>query len=221
MNYFFDTEFLEGVHGNSYLPIIDLISIGIVAEDGREFYAVSNEFDHTAAWKNDWIRENVLSIIYKDCTGSDLVDTPECYHSFVRAINANGMTRKEIASSVLLFCTNSEEAFNEWLGSSDEFFELLHEDECAGDAPVFWAYYASTDWVALYQLWESLMGVPKSFPRYVKCLKNWMDFWGFSKEWKRAYCPDPDGAHNALVDARWNKKLYGLLKNYDDAPFEY
>jgi hypothetical protein len=39
VKYFYDCEFLED--GKT----IDFISIGIVAEDGREFYAVSNEFD--------------------------------------------------------------------------------------------------------------------------------------------------------------------------------
>ena len=36
MRYFYDTEFLED--GET----IDLISIGIVAEDGREYYAVTD-----------------------------------------------------------------------------------------------------------------------------------------------------------------------------------
>ena len=40
VKYFFDTEFYED--GKT----IDLISIGIVAEDGREFYAVSNRRRH-------------------------------------------------------------------------------------------------------------------------------------------------------------------------------
>ncbi|MBE1471262.1 hypothetical protein H4W33_010336 [Kibdelosporangium phytohabitans] len=37
---------------------IDLVSIGVVAEDGREFYAVSTEFDPAKA--GQWVRENVL-----------------------------------------------------------------------------------------------------------------------------------------------------------------
>ncbi|ONI79223.1 hypothetical protein ALI144C_25665 [Actinosynnema sp. ALI-1.44] len=50
--YFYDTEFIEdGV-------TIDLVSIGVVAEDGREFYAVSTEFDPAKA--GQWVRENVL-----------------------------------------------------------------------------------------------------------------------------------------------------------------
>ena len=53
MRYFYDTEFIED--GST----IELVSIGIVAEDGREFYAVSNEFDASRA--NEWVRDNVLS----------------------------------------------------------------------------------------------------------------------------------------------------------------
>ncbi|MFD1046574.1 3'-5' exoribonuclease domain-containing protein, partial [Kibdelosporangium lantanae] len=52
MKFFYDTEFIED--GTT----IDLVSIGVVAEDGREFYAVSTEFDPDRA--GQWVRENVL-----------------------------------------------------------------------------------------------------------------------------------------------------------------
>jgi len=52
---FVDTEFHE--NGTT----IDLISIGAVREDGEEFYAISEEFDLKAAWRVQWLRENVLS----------------------------------------------------------------------------------------------------------------------------------------------------------------
>lgn len=42
---------------------MELISIGIVAEDGREFYAISSEFDESKV--NDWVRSNVLPKIPK------------------------------------------------------------------------------------------------------------------------------------------------------------
>ncbi len=50
--YFYDTEFIED--GQT----IDLISIGVVDERGREFYAVSTEFDPGKAIP--WVRRNVL-----------------------------------------------------------------------------------------------------------------------------------------------------------------
>lgn len=52
MRYFYDTEFIENGR------IIDLISIAVVAEDGREFYAISTEFDPDSA--NQWVRQHVL-----------------------------------------------------------------------------------------------------------------------------------------------------------------
>ena len=50
--YFYDCEFIEDGR------VIDLVSIGVVDEYGREFYAVSTEFDAAAAVP--WVRRNVL-----------------------------------------------------------------------------------------------------------------------------------------------------------------
>ncbi|CDO06453.1 3'-5' exoribonuclease [Mycolicibacterium cosmeticum] len=52
MRYFYDTEFID--NGRT----IELISIGVVAEDGREYYAISTEFDPDRA--GSWVRKNVL-----------------------------------------------------------------------------------------------------------------------------------------------------------------
>lgn len=52
MRYFYDTEFIED--GTT----IDLVSIGVVDEHGREFYAVSTEFNPDKA--GQWVREHVL-----------------------------------------------------------------------------------------------------------------------------------------------------------------
>ena len=50
--YFYDCEFIEDGR------VIDLVSIGVVDEHGREFYAVSTEFDDRHALP--WVRRNVL-----------------------------------------------------------------------------------------------------------------------------------------------------------------
>ncbi|GAB2747804.1 polyadenylate-specific 3'-exoribonuclease AS [Salinifilum aidingensis] len=50
--FFYDCEFIED--GNT----IDLVSIGVVDESGREFYAVSTEFDEGRA--GPWVRRYVL-----------------------------------------------------------------------------------------------------------------------------------------------------------------
>ena len=52
MRMFYDLEF--GVTA----PEITVVSVAVVAEDGREFYAVSSEFDPLRV--HPWVRENVL-----------------------------------------------------------------------------------------------------------------------------------------------------------------
>jgi hypothetical protein len=52
MRFFYDCEFIEDG------ATIELVSIGMVDERGREFYAVSTEFDPSRAI--DWVRRHVL-----------------------------------------------------------------------------------------------------------------------------------------------------------------
>lgn len=58
MRYFLDTEFVED--GRT----IDLLSIGIVAEDGRELYLQTERAEFYHAYPqycpNDWVRKNVV-----------------------------------------------------------------------------------------------------------------------------------------------------------------
>jgi hypothetical protein len=74
MRYFIDTEFSEtGAHRP-----IELISIGIYAENGDKFYAVSSEFSDEMC--NKWVIENVLP---------HLGDTPRmCLRNIADAIKA-------------------------------------------------------------------------------------------------------------------------------------
>lgn len=56
MKLFFDTEF-TGLHKNT-----TLISLGIVSEDGRRFYAEFQDYDRKQC--NEWIKENVIKNCY-------------------------------------------------------------------------------------------------------------------------------------------------------------
>lgn len=53
MKIFFDTEF-TGLHQNT-----TLISIGMISEDGKKFYAELSDYDRSQV--NDWINKNVLA----------------------------------------------------------------------------------------------------------------------------------------------------------------
>ncbi len=57
MNLYFDTEF-TGLHKDT-----TLISIGIVAEDGRSFYAELTDYDKTQV--DEWLQENVINNLSK------------------------------------------------------------------------------------------------------------------------------------------------------------
>ena len=56
MKYFLDTEFSEKPN------TIDLISIGIVSEDGREFYSECSDINYMSV--NPWVKENVFPYLW-------------------------------------------------------------------------------------------------------------------------------------------------------------
>jgi len=56
MKIFLDTEF-TGLHQNT-----SLISIGMVAEDGRELYCELNDYDHEQV--DEWLKTNVIANLY-------------------------------------------------------------------------------------------------------------------------------------------------------------
>lgn len=88
--FFYDCEFIED--GKS----IDLISIGIVDESGREYYAVSSEFDMAKLHRNPFLVENVWP--YLPQTARGMLDLT---HSSVRP-------RERIAAEVLEFLTSGD-----------------------------------------------------------------------------------------------------------------
>jgi len=151
MKIWFDTEFIEDGH------TIDLISIGLVREDGRTYYAESGECDISKT--SEWVQKNVLP----NLTG---VKVP----------------RSTIAQEIVSF---------------------------AGEKPEFWAYYADYDWVALCQLYGTMMQLPKGWPMYCRDIKQWCDAVGNPR------LPKQDSVeHNALADAKWNLKAWEFLAEW-------
>ncbi len=145
MRYWLDTEFIED--GKT----IDLISIGIVAEDGREYYAVSTEFDPYTA--SDWVVDNVFPQLPDMWSGKPLPS--EC------------KSRQQIKEDVEKFILGTEErpTINSYTGIK----------------PEIWAYYADYDWVAFCQLFGTMMDLPKGFPMYCRDIKQWCDDLGNPK----------------------------------------
>lgn len=73
MKIFFDTEFIED--GKT----IDLISIGMVRDDGEELYLENRECNLSRA--SPWVTENVLPYLTGDKWDRRLLD-PEIYENY-------------------------------------------------------------------------------------------------------------------------------------------
>lgn len=161
MQYFYDTEFIDnGRH-------IDLISIGIVAADGREFYAVSTEFDPESAGR--WVRTHVLPKL------------PSPASRMWRS-------RRQI-----------RDGLEDFLGVD-------------GEEPIeLWAWVGAYDHVALCQLWGPMTSLPPQIPRFTRELRQL---------WEDRGCPRmpprPADTHDALVDARHNRRRYELMTTGED-----
>src|ERR1035437_9566521 len=134
MIYFIDTEFIEGF----YKPLfgkqrhfIDLISIGIVCEDGRKYYAISKEYNYNDA--DNWVKENVIMSMYQQTVSGDQRNkhSVENFHKFY------GKENSQIKQDILNF-TNSWRDVHFWRASKD--------------APKFYGYYSDYDWVVFCSL---------------------------------------------------------------------
>lgn len=238
--YFFDTEFIEGEQAKRFLgikigktkPTIDLISIGMVSEEGREFYAISKEFNLKDAWnryqiksysgrggigektheKEYWIRENVLLPIYKEYVHGGMRNhIPFSYKTMKWILKGFGKANAQIAEEIKEFVYNQP---------SDDKYNGTFKTK-----PEFYAYYADYDWVLFCWLFGKMIDLPESFPMYCIDLKQTLDEKAnfelpnqpinerVSILSQSSKYPKQTNEHNALSDARWNRSLWGFLKN--------
>jgi hypothetical protein len=189
MKYFFDTEFIEWAGG------IDLVSIGIVSENGDTYYAENTTFDQRNA--DQWVIDNVLAKL--EYWGNPL--SSKGYGNISTKGARGSLCTEAFATEVQIS--------NTILGWMDMVGPDRH--------PQFYAYYAAYDWVIFARLFGRLIDKPAHFPMWVRDLKQMMWERGLSKEWKQQICPDPEGEHNALVDAQWNKQLHEAIMADDIA----
>ena len=87
-----------------------------------------------------------------------------------------------------------------------ELFVGEHSGHSGGPKPEFWGYYADYDFVALCQLFGTMMDLPKGWPNFCMDLKQLSVMVGSPK-----HPPKPSGEHESLADAHWNKRLYEFL----------
>jgi hypothetical protein len=242
MKYFIDTEFIEGFKKPLFSKrrhFIDLISIGIVAEDGREYYAMSNEFDPKDA--DGWVTENVLVPIYKVLSRMEnglrnqfgvtwLGDYSVKNMKYI--LKCFGKSNQQIAEEIVKFI-NSEPVKVIHSSNSVSLRQESSENIRKGYLkPEFYGYYADYDWALFCSLFGRMIDLPKGFPMYCIDLKQTLDelaekhimqvedkVEGVSrreaslkiiKSWEEY--PKQANEHNALADAKWNFELYKFLQ---------
>jgi len=131
-HYFVDTEFIED--GKT----IDLISIGVVSEDGRELYLQSVAFDESKA--SPWVQEHVLPhLLLCPCCGHKVNHEGKC-----RSKRCPWRTREQLKSEILAFMDG-------------ERYEK----------PELWAWCGAYDFVAFCQIFGTMMDLPQGYPHYI------------------------------------------------------
>ena len=193
MKYFYDTEFLE--NGRT----IELISIGIVAEDGREYYAVNAEVNEDGdeqslgrrIARHDWLMENVVVHL-------PLRTEVSRYTSGARNHMPPHLDLRDV------------QVKPKWV-IANEVREFLLATDGESDEIELWADYAAYDHVVLMQLWGPMINRPSRLPMWTHDLQFEAKRLGVP----HSQFPQREGAemteHHALGDARADKMLFDFL----------
>ena len=213
MKYFIDLEFIEGRQKKffgSTKPTIDLISIGMVDEAGREFYAISKDFNIKEAWnrydekvnkqfphgpeyiKEYWIRDNVLFPIFNEMIQWEL----EAWNKQAQIIGHCStkiykFTYSDFKSLIKKYGQTNREIASDICrfvyGDDDVFISARELANCEitdkNLIPEFYAYYAAYDWVAFCWIFGKMLELPRSFPKYCRDLKQILDQKAEAKDW--------------------------------------
>lgn len=176
MRIFYDTEFLED--GET----ISLISIGMVAEDGREYYAVSQDATRRPLRRrireHPWLMANVVPSLPKFYGDANLYMPRRWLFNYSDpCVKPRHLIAREVRDFIL-----------------------------AAPGPQLWARYGAYDHVALCQLWGRMIDLPDGVPMWTNDLKQECERLGNPEVPQQAA-----GEHNALADARHNRVIAGFL----------
>ena len=170
------TKYFYDCEFNEDGKTIELISIGFVSEDGRKLYLENTDIDFTKV--NPWVKENVIPHLWSRQKDKSL------YNEWsLNNMNFGGlMSKKDMSIEIERFCN------------------------IKNGKPEFWGYYSAYDFVALCQIFGTMMELPEGYSRYTNDLKQLAVSLGNPK------LPDQNSTkHNALADAEWNKQVYEFL----------
>lgn len=174
----YDLEFLEDGH------TIELISIGMVCDDGREYYAVNSDTDWDRVKKHDWLLRNVWPHLPLRGHKSGLV-------------TVGGKVETRLTEPGVVDTSNTQ-VKPRWV-IANEARDFI---QATGADVELWADYGAYDHVCLVQLWGTMMRLPKGIPMFTNDIQQEARRLGFT--WDQL--PQQEsGEHNALADARHNQ----------------
>lgn len=154
MKYFFDTEFATEVRADGS-TLIRPISIGIAAQDGRDYYA---EFEgaRVAAESQSWLRENVLPHL-RAFTPNEI----KIARLTGGLVPHREMWAAEIAAAIERFCRIQP---SDYIADADAAAEAHAQGITKADVPEWVASYGGFDWVVLSSIWGGMMAMPEGWP---------------------------------------------------------
>lgn len=187
--YFYDTEFLED--GKT----VELISIGIVCQDGREYYAVNSELPIERIRGDDWLLRNVMPHL------------PVRGMTSLKSYIENPPNRHPRPSVGYVDVDREDPRVKpHWVIRNEvrEFMAVGNEGDPKAE---LWADYAAYDHVALAQLFGRMIDLPEWIPMYTN------DFQQLLRELGNPEIPAHQSwAHNALEDARHLKACFDAVR---------
>lgn len=191
MRYFLDTEFIDD--GKT----IGLISIGIVSEDKRELYLQSCEFDRKNV--SSWVEENVLSHL-EVCPWAD-VSLGNIRRPYINDLSYHKKHGQCVDQQRRRIHNCPWRTRNQMKHDLEVFFSPDSKIEV-------WGWCAGYDFVAICQLFGTMMDLPLGWPHYIRDIQYLLD----EQSIDDSDLPQQEGtAHNALEDARHIQKLWEFL----------
>lgn len=187
--YFIDFEFSEGFRkpiswlpglakGNKPRWFIELISIGITDDYGREYFAVNE--DYNANHCNDWVKGNVIPKLpprnLYDVAGAPFYRPRGEFKEYFPPYgygyqNPVYKSIEEIRHDIIKFVTHID--YNDIKSKAIDHFDMA---KYITENPIeFWGYFSDYDWVLFCTIFGTMMDLPSGFPMYCRDLKQWFD----------------------------------------------
>lgn len=183
--YFYDFEFIDD--GRT----IESLSIGMVADDGREFYAVFADADWQRVSQHPWLMANVVPSMLDEGT---LARAP---WQAVRLCHPD--VNHPAVQSRATVVAGLEQFFLDGTKPGDQYPVELY------------AWYCAYDHVALAQLWGPMVNLPSFMPMWTNDLRSECHRLGNPAVPRQQY-----DEHNALADARHNRVIHDFLASHEE-----